>query len=152
MTAFARPWDILAYQVLCPGYLAGDVKAHSDVRVRWEIPGVWKEHHDRIAAFNGDIVNPVLAAAGVTIPAITLGDGSVVPGHPVYGALDFVNTPQLTHRGAQAKHFHLFAPRLGLAYRLGDKTVIRAGGGFYYLPSNTQFAAAPWAISLNQLG
>jgi hypothetical protein len=36
-----------------------------------------------------------------------------------------------------------FAPRLGLAYRLNDKTVIRAGGGIYYgEPDNPQSESA----------
>ena len=30
-----------------------------------------------------------------------------------------------------------FAPRVGLAYRLNDKTVIRVGGGIYYNPNQT---------------
>jgi len=48
-----------------------------------------------------------------------------------------------------------FAPRLGLAYRLWDKTVIRAGGGLFYGEAdNTQseaarfFTGAPRAIEL----
>ncbi len=33
-----------------------------------------------------------------------------------------------------ATHYRYFAPRLGLAYRLGDKTVLRAGFGLSYTP------------------
>ena len=48
------------------------------------------------------------------------------------------------------EHFGLVSPRVGLAYRLNDKTVIRTGGGIYYLPSNTYFANSPWGMTINQ--
>ena len=41
---------------------------------------------------------------------------------------------------------------LGVAYRLNDKTVIRTGGGIYYLPSNLQFSEAPWGMPLSSIG
>ena len=41
---------------------------------------------------------------------------------------------------------------MGIAYRVNDKTVIRTGGGIYYLPSTTGFSDAPWGLSINQLG
>ena len=50
------------------------------------------------------------------------------------------------------EHFRLFAPRVGIAYRVNDKTVIRTGGGIYFLPSTTGFSEAPWGLSINQLG
>jgi len=46
--------------------------------------------------------------------------------------------------------YNLFAPRLGLAYRLNDKTVLRTGAGIYYLPVNLRFSDAPWAMPLSQ--
>ena len=64
--------------------------------------------------------------------------------------MDFVNTPQHPEKGNQREHFKLFAPRLGLAYRLNDKTVIRAAGGIYYLPATTYFSNAPFGQSINQ--
>ena len=50
------------------------------------------------------------------------------------------------------EHFRLFAPRVGIAYRVNDKTVIRTGGGIYFLPSTTGFSEAPWGLSINQFG
>ena len=41
---------------------------------------------------------------------------------------------------------------MGIAYRVNDKTVIRTGGGIYYLPSTTEFSEAPWGLSINQFG
>jgi hypothetical protein len=64
--------------------------------------------------------------------------------------MDFVNTPQHPQIGLKTEHFNLFAPRLGVAYRLTDKTVLRAGGGIYYLPANLQFNEGPYGNALNQ--
>jgi hypothetical protein len=35
-------------------------------------------------------------------------------------------------RGFADSYGNAFAPRLGIAYRMGDKTVIRAGGGVFH--------------------
>ena len=133
--AFTNPWESMHYQ----GYLFQDTwQASSKLTVtagiRWEIPGTWHERYNRIATFNGTEINPITQAAGITLN-----------GQPVLGAVDFVNTPEHPSSGYKEEHFHLFAPRLGIAYRLNDKTVIRTGGGFYYLPSTVNFADAPWA-------
>ena len=137
VTAFARPYQSLRYQ----GYYIQDTwqvtnKLTLSAGLRWEIPGVWRERYNRIASFNGTEVNPV--TKGITIN-----------GQPILGALDFVQTPQHPEKGVRTEHFNLFAPRLGLAYRLNDKTVLRTGAGIYYLPVNLRFSDAPWAMPLS---
>jgi len=107
--------------------------------IRWEIPGVWTERYNRVASFNPKEVNPALQAKGITLN-----------GQPILGAVDFANTPQHPEKGMMREHFRLFAPRLGVAFRLNNKTVVRAGGGIYYLPSNTYFSNAPWGQTINQ--
>jgi hypothetical protein len=136
-TAFSVPWEAMHYQ----GYYAQDTwqatsKLTLTAGIRWEIPGVWTERYNRVASFNPKELNPAL-------------NGVTVNGQPVYGAVDFANTPQMPEKGMMREHFRLFAPRLGVAYRLDDKTVIRAGGGIYFLPSNLQFSIAPWAQTIN---
>jgi len=138
-TAFARPYESMHYQ----GYYVQDTwQATSRLTltagVRWEIPGVWRERKDRIASFNPYEINP--ATKSVT-----------VNGQPVYGTLDFVLSTQHPEKGVKKEHFDLFAPRVGLAYRLNDMTVIRAGAGIYYLPSTLQFSESPWAMPLASL-
>ena len=71
-------------------------------------------------------------------------------GQPIYGALDFPGDPDHPFNGWRTEHFHLVAPRVGIAYRVNDKTVIRTGGGIYFLPSTTGFSEAPWGLSINQ--
>jgi trimeric autotransporter adhesin len=41
-----------------------------------------------------------------------------------------------------------FGPRLGAAYRIGERTVIRGGYGITYLPSNTGYFAGPSAYGM----
>uniref|UniRef100_Q026X8 Cna B domain protein n=1 Tax=Solibacter usitatus (strain Ellin6076) TaxID=234267 RepID=Q026X8_SOLUE len=139
-TAFSRPWESLHYQ----GYYAQDVwqatpRLTVTAGIRWEIPGVWRERYNRLASFNPSELNPALK-------------GKTVNGQPIYGALDFPGDPNHAFNGWRNEHFRLFAPRVGIAYRLNDKTVIRTGGGIYYLPSTTGFSEAPWGLSINQLG
>ncbi len=140
-TAFSVPWESLHYQ----GYYAQDTwqatnKLTVTAGLRWEIPGVWTERFNRNSTFNPTEVNPALQADGITIN-----------GQPITGAVDFANTAQNPNKGAN-EHFRLFAPRVGLAYRLDDKTVVRAGAGIYFLPSNTYFSDAPWGQTINQYG
>jgi hypothetical protein len=51
------------------------------------------------------------------------------------GAQEFVNTPE--HRARTATYYHPwnFAPRLGFAYQLLPKTVLRGSFGIFYLPT-----------------
>ena len=43
-----------------------------------------------------------------------------------------------------------FAPRVGVAYRITDKTVLRAGGGTFYVPSTVRFLDGPTGNPVNQ--
>ncbi len=140
VAAFALPWQSLSYQ----GYYAQDTwqvsnKLTVTAGLRWEIPGVYTERYDRGASFNPSMINPVLDQLGIK-----------VNGQPIKGALQFVNTPQHPFKSLRKEEYGLFAPRLGLSYRLDDKTVIRAGGGIYFLPTNLQFNEGPYGNVMNQ--
>jgi hypothetical protein len=86
--------------------------------VRWErYPGVYEEH-DRATSFNPNTPNP--AAGGLP------------------GALTFAGTGAgRTGRSAFANAWAGWAPRLGVAYEVNPKTVIRASGGIFYAPGMT---------------
>ena len=99
--------------------------------LRWEIPGVYNERYNRQATFNPVEANPLLT-------------GILVNGRPVLGAFDLVKTPNHPEAGLNPEHYGLFAPRLGIAYRLSDKTVIRTGGGQFFIPSTIAFPAGPY--------
>ncbi len=64
-----------------------------------------------------------------------IGLGDPNPGAPgEIGVLDFANNYPL--RSGVYTHHHDFAPRLGFAYSLNDKTVIRAAFGIYFAQGN----------------
>ncbi len=98
--------------------------------LRYEIPGVYRERHKLMATFNPNAVNPVLGAISVA-------------GKPVLGAYDLVDSANHPEVGLRKEHFTNFSPRLGLAYRMDDKTVIRAGWGKFVIPADLQFPESP---------
>jgi len=76
------------------------------------------EKNDNLSSFDPTIPNP---AAGGRLGALAfLGDG---PGRS--GRNSFADT-----------YFKAFGPRLGIAYQLTDKTVLRSGYGIYYAQGN----------------
>ena len=108
------------------------------VGLRWEIPGVYTERFDRLVTFDPTIPNPELA-------------GRTIGGQPVLGAFVLVNTPGHPERGLRPEHYKLFAPRMGAAYRLTSKTVLRVGGGIFYIPANVKFEEGPYGNVVNYL-
>jgi hypothetical protein len=70
---------------------------------------------------------------------------------PVKGKLGLVDSPDSPGRGSAVQHWKLFAPRLGLAYRLTNKTVLRAGYGIFFLPSDLSMSSAPWSNPINSI-
>lgn len=101
-----------------------------NVGIRYEIPGVWRERHELIATFNPTEVNPVLGAVSIN-------------GKPVTGAYDLLDTQQHPDKAQRSEHFTNFSPRLGVAYRPDEKTVIRAGWGKFVIPAILQFPESP---------
>ena len=98
--------------------------------LRWEVPGVYVERHNWADTFNPTETNSVLG-----IP----------------GAFDLVATPQHPDRGVRSEHYDNWSPRIGIAYRLNDKTVFRAGWGKFVIPSDLQFPEAPLQAGINFL-
>lgn len=85
--------------------------------LRWEFfPGVF-EVHDRFSSFDPATPNP--GAGGLPGALIFAGTGP--------GRLGRRNLSDNWRRGV--------APRLGVAYELNRKSVVRASGGMYYAPS-----------------
>lgn len=104
--------------------------------IRWDIPGAYTERYNRATFLLPNAVSPLAQQTGL----------------PVTGELGLVDTPQSPGgRGITVNHWKLFAPRLGLAYRLTDKTVIRTGYGIFFLPSDLYFSSAPWSSPINMI-
>jgi hypothetical protein len=86
--------------------------------LRWErFPGSY-EIRDEATSFSPNVPNP--AAGGILGALIFAGAG-----------------PGRTGRRTFANPWSGFAPRLGIAYLVTPKTVIRASGGVYYAPGMT---------------
>jgi len=73
-----------------------------------------------------DADNPITAAAGL----------------PFKGKFGLVNSPDRPSRNNMDLH-NLPAPRLGLAFRLNNKTVIRTGYGIFWIPNDVAFNISP---------
>ena len=97
-----------------------------NVGLRYEIPGVYRERHEFLATFNPTETNSVLGSISVN-------------GKAVAGAYDLVGTTQHPTLGLRPEKFTDFSPRIGVAYRLNDKTVFRAGFGRFIIPADLQF-------------
>ncbi len=87
--------------------------------VRWEHEsGVTEAHNGLITGFNGNATNALAAQ---------------VPGLNLKGAVEYAGVngaPTSVGNYNQNK----FAPRIGLAYQLNDKTVVRGGYGIFWAP------------------
>jgi hypothetical protein len=125
------------------GYFANDTfqatrKLTLTMGLRWEIPGVYTERYDRLVTFDPTAPNPELT-------------GRTINGQPVLGAFELVNTASHPERGLRPEHYKLFAPRIGAAYRVTEKTVVRLGGGIFFIPATVQFPEGPYGNVVNYL-
>jgi Carboxypeptidase regulatory-like domain len=98
--------------------------------LRYEIPGVYVPRHGWADTFNPTETNSV-----VNLP----------------GAFDLVSSSQHPAAGVRNENWDDWSPRLGIAYRLNDKTVFRAAWGKYIIPSDVQFPEAPLQAGINFL-
>ncbi len=115
-----------AYRNYYAGIYASDTwqvsqKLTLNYGLRWELPFPEVERYDRFTVLLPNALSPIGAAAG--LPNLK-------------GALGLVNSPDHPSRYAAATHLALLAPRVGLAYRLTNKTVIRAGYGIFYVQND----------------
>jgi hypothetical protein len=81
--------------------------------LRYELPGGILAHGDNNAVLLPTTTDPI---------------------HNVKGTMALVNSQLYSSRSAVAVKDDLFAPRVGLAYRLGSDTTLRGGYGLSYLP------------------
>ena len=114
--------------------------------MRWSLWPPWHAQLNNIAMFNPAFYSS--AAAAVIDPrtgAILGGDrfnGIVLPGDgfpsAAQGQIEAAGNPdyqRLFHglpRGFSQTHYTTFEPRLGMAYQINPKTVVRLGGGIFH--------------------
>jgi hypothetical protein len=120
------------------GYYATDAwqvnrKLTVNYGARWELPGAYAERNDAATILAPNAVDPLSQASGLSLK----------------GALAFVDSALWPQRTTQEVKHNLFAPRLGVAWRLTDKTVVRLGYGISYLPMDLPAAVQPSASPIN---
>lgn len=95
--------------------------------LRWDLQGPWSERYDRIDILLPNADNPLAAATGL----------------PLHGRLGIVNSPDWSSRNPTVMSKKMLNPRIGFAYRLGGKSVVRGGYGIFWLPSDVKWNDAP---------
>ncbi len=91
--------------------------------LRYENQRPATERFDRLAYFDPTAVNPISAQLG----------------HNINGEFQYALLSGLG-RHAWAPDDLNFAPRLGIAYKITDKLVMRAGGGFFFAPASAMLS------------
>ncbi len=118
------------------GFYGGDTwkvtnKLTLNLGFRWDFPGSWTERFDRLTYFNPSVANPVTGCSGSA--------GSRCPGD-----LFLVKTSVNGGRNSLPLDKHQFMPRLGVAYSINQKTVVRAGYGIFFIPNFVSFGVNPY--------
>jgi Carboxypeptidase regulatory-like domain len=104
-------------------FFQDDVKVTQRLTVnaglRYDLPGLRSEAHGAFRGFDPTVPNP---AAGGRLGALVTADASTNGGIPAQH--ETLTRPDRSNWG----------PRLGFAYSLDSKTVVRGGAGLYYAP------------------
>jgi hypothetical protein len=102
-----------------------------NIGLRYELPGTWSERYKRLSYWDPSAVNAtVQGCSGVA--------GSNCPGDA-----DLVGTGPNSSDNNLPLDKKAFSPRLGFAYSLDDKTVIRGGFGVFFIPNYVSFGLNP---------
>jgi len=122
---------LVAGQMLYRAYYAGDVwqatpRMTLSYGLRFEHMGPWSERYDRMIVLLPTLPNSISAPSGLNLK----------------GAFGLVNSPESPSRN-NTKLGNLFSPRFGIAYRMDNKTVLRAGYGIFWLSNDIAFGFAP---------
>ncbi len=96
--------------------------------LRWEQPGTYSEENNLNTILQPTAAVNIGGLTSITNPV----SGSTVP---LTGQLVFVDSPQYGSRRVEELHWMLYSPRLGFAYRMDPKTVLRSGYGISFFPS-----------------
>jgi hypothetical protein len=98
--------------------------------LRWEGLGAFYERDNRQTVLQPGAQNPLVANKGEVL---------------------LVGSQGYSNRGSQPYPLNLFGPRLGIAYRLTDKWVIRSGAGISFVPNDGNIGSAPYGSPVNQI-
>jgi hypothetical protein len=97
--------------------------------LRYELPGTWSERYNRLSYWDPNATNATVT--GCNSAGTCPGDAELVG----VGSNHSDNNMPLDKKA--------FSPRLGFAYSLNDKTVIRGGYGVFFIPNYVSFGLNP---------
>src|SRR5437868_4865392 len=131
-----KPADLSRYYAL---YAQDDYKVNSkltlNVGLRWEIEASNTERYDQQTVMDPFAKNPLSDKVGLDLRGVYLFAGEN-------------QSQSLGRRGIRSAE-HKFNPRIGLAYQLNSKTVIRTGYGIFYgvpkFAATDRWTGAPYA-------
>ncbi len=112
--------------------------------LRWEVDAGNTERYNRLTNFD---LNAPFPVGSITVPfpaATNLGMRTIA----LRGVVTPVGRAGVSNRNQYDDDFNNWGPRIGLAYKLTDKTVLRAGGGIFYASTTGGgFSTSTLAIS-----
>jgi len=98
--------------------------------LRYELPGTWSERYKRLSYFDPAATNSTVTGCS--------GAGSACVGDAL-----LVGVGRNTSDNNMPLDKKEFSPRVGFAYSLNDKTVIRGGYGVFFIPNYVSFGLNP---------
>ena len=110
--------------------------------LRYEYQSPWSERHNRQSYFDPTATDPIAATA-------VGADGG--PTTAVLGAVGLVHTSAHTSRYNLDPNRIGIAPRVGFAYSLTPKTVLRGGYGLFWIPLDASWATNPLNDPVNSI-
>ena len=119
-------------------FLQDDWRASSrltlNLGLRWDFESSTGESHGEVTRFDTDQPSPLAGkVANATDPAVLLLRGGY---GNLSGALSFPGGPQV------GTNWRRFGPRLGAAFRLNNRTALRAGYALFYVPISVEQSSA----------
>jgi Carboxypeptidase regulatory-like domain len=103
-----------------------------NIGLRYELQGPWSERFDRMTYFDPGVTNSSVTGCNGTAGSACSGDLFLVK----TGVNDGRNNLPLSKKE--------FSPRLGFAYGMNQKTVIRGGYGIFFIPNYVSFGTNPY--------
>ncbi len=104
--------------------------------LRYELQGPWSERFNRLSYFDPHAANYLNAFLPAGLPTMR-GEAFLIPA----GTRNNISMEKDN-----------FSPRIGLAYSIGQQTVVRSGYGIFWIPDYVSFAVNPLNDMVNAAG